>query len=178
MRVFTTNIQHSLLNASIHCTCQHSLQHASIHCYHSASPTTLQHSLLPFSIPYYVPVFTTNIQNSLLHASIHCYHSAFPTTASIHCYHSAFPITLQHSLLPFIIPSYMPVFTANIQDSYCTPAFTPTIQISLLHASIHWYHSEFPTAHQHSLLAFSIPYYTPAFTTNIQHSPLHASINC
>ena len=118
---------------------------ASIHCYHSAFPTTRQHSVLPFSIPYYTLAFTAPIQYSLLHVSIHCYHSAFPTTR-------------QHSLLPFSIPYYMPAFTA-------------TIQHSLLHASIHCYHSAFPTTRQHSLIAFRIPYST--IQHSLLHTRIH-----
>ena len=60
-------------------------------------------------------------------------------------------------MLPFSIPYY-------------TPGFSATIQHSLLHSSIHCYHSAFPTTLQHSLLPFSIPYYTPALTATIQHS--------
>ena len=62
--------------------------------------------------------------------------------------------------------------------SYYTPASTATIHHFLLHASIHCYHSPFPTTRQHSLLPSGIPYFTPAFTATIHHFLLHASIHC
>ena len=95
LRVFTATIEQFPLHSSIH-YCYHSavpttLKHSllpfgiphytpSIHCYHWAVPTTLKHSLLPFGIPHYTPASTAPNENFLLHSSIHCYFSEFPTT--------------------------------------------------------------------------------------------------
>ena len=94
------------------CICKVSILVGDRYCYHSAFPTTRQHSLLSFSIPYYTSAFTATIQHSLLHASIHYCHSAFPTT-------------LQHSQLRLSISYYTPALTAH-------SAFTTTLQYSLL----------------------------------------------
>ena len=98
-------------------TLQHSLLPFSIRCYFSIH-YYIQHSLLPFSTHCYHSTFTAAFQHSLLHFSIHCYSSAFTdifhhplVPFSIHSYSSVFTTTLHHSLLQFII-HYYTSFTA------------------------------------------------------------------
>ena len=156
-------------------TLHHFLLHFIIHYYHSSFTTTLHHSLLPFIIPTTLQHSVPTLHHSLLPSSfpttlhhttllpfiIPYYPSSFTTTTS------SFATTIHYSLLPYNIPYYPSLFTTTIHHS-----LLPFIIHSFI---IHYYPSSFTTTLHHSLLPFIIPCYCLVYCLDWKVAMLPAS---
>ena len=90
-----------------------------------------------FIICYYTSVFTTNLHHSLLHFSIHYYlHSLLPWIIHYCLHHSVLPSLFSTT---FIIHYYLSQFTTTLHHSLLPSSFTNTLHYSLLPFIIHYH---------------------------------------